>query len=168
MPGHLVFSTLHTNSALGAIPRLVDIGVDAYLIEDSLIGVLAQRLVRRVCRACARPAPLTDADRRWLGDDVGTPLEGAGCDRCRKTGYSGRTVMSELFLPDEETADAIRSGADLGTLRRLAIAQGLHTMDQDGRAKVRAGITTRVEVERVNRSHRLDGEERKAARSKPS
>lgn len=160
MTGHLVFSTLHTNSALGAIPRLVDIGVDAYLIEDSLIGVLAQRLVRRVCKSCLRPAEISDADRRWLEGDIGTPMTGAGCDRCKHTGYSGRTVIAELFLPDEASAEAIKAGADGALLRRVAQASGMKTMVEDGRTKVRAGITTRSEVERVNRSHRLDDEER--------
>lgn len=160
MTGHLVFSTLHTNSALGAIPRLVDMGVDAFLIEDSLIGVLAQRLVRRVCAGCAAPVKASDADQRWLDGDVGSLLEGRGCERCNGSGFQGRTVISELFLPDEEIADAIRAGADLGVLRRLAVAAGMRTLGDDGKAKVRLGITTRSEVERVNRSHRFDREER--------
>ncbi len=166
MTGHLVFSTLHTNTALGAIPRLVDIGIDAYLIEDSLIGVLAQRLVRRVCKHCARPATLDDHDLHWLDGDVGQPLFGTGCERCRNSGYSGRTVISEIFLPDDASAEAIRSRADMSILRRLALESGMQTMTDDGRAKVRAGITTRAEVDRVNRSHRLDAEEREGTHSK--
>ncbi|MBL8857226.1 MAG: Flp pilus assembly complex ATPase component TadA [Planctomycetes bacterium] len=162
MTGHLVFSTLHTNTALGAIPRLVDIGIDPYLIEDSLIGVMAQRLVRRVCRSCARPAELDEHELRWLGGEAGQPMTAVGCERCRATGYSGRTVISELFLPDDVSAEAIRGGADISLLKQLTAASGMSTMADDGRAKVRAGITTRAEVERVNRSHRLDVEEREA------
>lgn len=168
MTGHLVFSTLHTNTSLGAIPRLVDIGIDAYLIEDALIGVLAQRLVRRVCKFCARPAELSDSDRAWLGPHTGSPLAASGCERCRRTGYSGRTVISELFLPDDAVADAIRARADMSVLRRLALEAGMSSMAEDGKRKVRAGITTRAEVERVNKSHRLDAEERNSSRGAPS
>ncbi|MDZ4771538.1 MAG: GspE/PulE family protein [Planctomycetota bacterium] len=166
MTGHLVFSTLHTNTALGAIPRLVDIGIDSYLIEDSLIGVLAQRLVRRVCKFCAKPVEPTEHDVRWLDGDVGGPMAGAGCERCRNSGFSGRTVISEIFLPDDASAEAIRSKADMSLLRRLALEGGMRTMTDDGKAKVRAGITTRSEVERVNRSHRLDDEEREGTHGK--
>ena len=162
MTGHLVFSTLHTNSSFGAIPRLVDIGIDAYLIEDSLIGVLAQRLVRRVCPVCAEPAKISDSDLKWLDGDVGAAIIGARCERCRGTGYSGRAVVSELFLPDEDAAALIRTGADISELRRLSLSRGMKTMTDDGKAKVRAGVTTRAEVERVNKTHRFDQEEREA------
>jgi type II secretory ATPase GspE/PulE/Tfp pilus assembly ATPase PilB-like protein len=160
MTGHLVFSTLHTNSALAALPRLIDMGIDPYLIEDSLIGILAQRLVRKVCRTCARPAKLSADDRRWLGDAECRPLAGAGCDRCGDSGYSGRTLISELFLPDEEAAALIRRRGEMGALREAALASGLVTMTEDGKQKVRAGITTRAEVERVNKGHRFDEFER--------
>jgi general secretion pathway protein E len=164
MTGHLVFSTLHTNSAIGAIPRLVDIGVDAFLLEDTLIGVLAQRLVRRVCSHCGENTALTDDDLRWLGGNPGNPRKGRGCERCDGSGYRGRTAITELFLPDEEIAAAIRVGADQPTLMRLARAAGFRTMAEDGIDKVRAGLTTREEVERVNRSQRLGRDERADAR----
>lgn len=160
MTGHLVFSTLHTNSALGAIPRLTDLGIDPYLVEDSLIGVLAQRLVRRVCSACAEPVAATDRDRKFLGDDVGRPQRGKGCMRCRESGYSGRLAICELLLPDEAMAEVLRSGSKLHELHRLAMAAGYQTINDDGRAKIRSGETTLDEVERVNRSHRLSAEER--------
>lgn len=162
MTGHLVFSTLHTNSALGAIPRLVDIGVDAFLLEESLIGVLAQRLVRKVCAGCAVPATPGEADLRWLDGDPGRMATGQGCGRCGGSGYSGRTVIAELLLPDEEMAAAIRAGAEQAELARIARGLGFRDLTTDGKAKVRAGITTRAEIERVNRSHRLDREERDA------
>jgi type IV pilus assembly protein PilB len=160
MTGHLVFSTLHTNSALAALPRLMDIGIDPYLVEDSLIGILAQRLVRKVCRLCAQPAALSADDERWLGAGDRRPLTGAGCDRCGGSGYSGRTLISELFLPDEAAAAVIRTSGEMGKLREIALASGLVTITEDGKRKVRAGITTRAEVERVNKGHRFDEFER--------
>ncbi|MBI5361975.1 MAG: type II/IV secretion system protein [Planctomycetes bacterium] len=162
LTGHLVFSTLHTNSSIGAIPRLVDIGVDAWLLEDSLIGVLAQRLVGRVCRRCAEPAPMTDADRKWLGAaaDKAKLMRGKGCPRCNGTGISGRTSIAELFLPDDRVAEAIRTGADVARLRALAVEAGFQDLMAEGRRKVSEGITTRDEVERVCRSHRIDKDER--------
>ena len=160
MTGHLVFSTLHTNSALGAIPRLSDLGVDPFLVEDSLIGVLAQRLVRRVCASCARPAQLDERERRFLGDDPGRPMRGAGCKRCRETGFAGRLAVAELFLPDEAMADVLRTGANLFELHRLATAAGFQRIQDDGREKVRQGLTTYDELLRVNQSHRLADHER--------
>lgn len=160
MTGHLVFSTLHTNSALAALPRLIDLGIDPYLVEDSLIGIVAQRLVRKVCRTCARAGALSPEDRRWLGEEEGRPLFGAGCERCGGTGYAGRTVISELFLPNEDAASVIRTGGEIAKLREAALAGGLVTLTEDGKRKVRAGITTRAEVERVNKGHRFDESER--------
>ncbi len=164
MTGHLVFSTLHTNSAIGAIPRLVDIGVDAFLLEDTLIGVLAQRLVRRICSRCTESVAPSEEDLRWLGGETGKLSRGRGCERCDGSGYSGRMAICELFLPDEEIAAAIRRGADQGELFRLARAAGFRTMSEDGVEKVRAGLTTREEVERVNRNQRLGRDERADAR----
>lgn len=158
MTGHLVFSTLHTNSAVGAITRLVDLGIPAYLVEDALVGVLAQRLVRRICRFCAQPHTLNAQEREWLGEDQGTPMRGVGCEHCGDDGFAGRTVISELFLPDDEMAEAIRTGADSNTLRRMSRAAGQEDMSDDGRIKVRAGVTTVEEVQRVCSSHRLSKE----------
>jgi type II secretory ATPase GspE/PulE/Tfp pilus assembly ATPase PilB-like protein len=115
-----------------------------------------------VCRHCARPVDPSPADLAWLDGDAGRPLCGAGCERCGNSGYAGRTAITELFLPDDETAAAIRGGAGLAELLRLARAAGFHTMTEDGQRKVRAGITTRSEVERVNRHHRFDRDEREA------
>jgi len=160
MTGHLVLSTLHTNDAIGAIPRLSDLGIPPYLVEDSLIGVLAQRLVRKICENCAAPYELTAEELRWMDGEVPEARRGAGCDHCDQSGLSGRTAISELFLPSDEMADALRVGADAETLRRMALETGFRTMNMDGRHKVRLGVTTVDEVQRVNRSHRLTPEER--------
>jgi type II secretory ATPase GspE/PulE/Tfp pilus assembly ATPase PilB-like protein len=160
MTGHLVFSTLHTNTAIGAVPRLVDLGVDPFLVEDSLIGVLAQRLVRTVCVGCAQPVLPSPDDLIWLEGIGGSLRRGVGCQRCRGSGYSGRSAICELFLPDDGMADLLRAGNDLVALRRHALANGFVDMLSDGREKVRAGLTTVHEVERIHKSHRLSKEER--------
>jgi type II secretory ATPase GspE/PulE/Tfp pilus assembly ATPase PilB-like protein len=160
MTGHLVFSTLHTNTAIGAVPRLVDLGVDPFLVEDSLIGVLAQRLIRTVCNTCAQPAAPTQDELVWLEGDPGQMRRGRGCPRCRNSGYSGRSALSELFLPDDGMSDLLRAGNNLIALRQHAEAQGFIGMLADGRQKVREGKTTFEEVERVHKSHRLSKEER--------
>jgi type II secretory ATPase GspE/PulE/Tfp pilus assembly ATPase PilB-like protein len=160
MTGHLVFSTLHTNTAIGAVPRLVDLGVDPFLVEDSLIGVLAQRLIRTVCNGCAQPAAPTQDELVWLEGDPGQMRRGRGCPRCRNSGYAGRSALSELFLPDDGMSDLLRAGNNLVALRQHAEAQGFIGMLADGRQKVRDGKTTFEEVERVHKSHRLSKEER--------
>ncbi len=160
MTGHLVLSTLHTNSALGVIPRLVDIGVEPFMIEDSLIGALGQRLVRRVCDACGTLVEPTEREAAWLGGAVAQVRKGQGCDRCGGSGLVGRTVLAELFMPDDSMADALRSGAGLGTLEQLAQASGFRSLEDDGKRLVAEGVTTMDEVLRVNASHRLTEAER--------
>jgi type II secretory ATPase GspE/PulE/Tfp pilus assembly ATPase PilB-like protein len=162
MTGHLVLSTLHTNSAVGAIPRLTDIGIEPFLLEDSLIGVLAQRLVRRVCPDCARAVPATAEEAAWIGE-AAELRRGAGCARCGGSGYSGRTALCELFLPDRQAAGLIRAGAKACAIEEAALAAGFRTLVDDGRRRVRDGATTREEVLRVCASHRLDAHEREAA-----
>jgi len=160
MTGHLVLSTLHTNSALGAVPRLIDLGVDPFLVEDALIGVLAQRLVRTICTSCGGEHELAPDEAAWLGSDVGRPRSGRGCARCGRTGYAGRAAVSELFLPDDSMARVLREGVDLHRLAELARASGFRSIEEDGRRLVRAGVTTVAEVQRVHRSHRLSEVER--------
>lgn len=160
MTGHLVLSTLHTNSALGVIPRLMDIGIEPYMIEDSLIGSLGQRLVRVNCESCSKLEPPTPEELAWLGEPVEHVRRGAGCERCGETGLVGRTALSELFMPDDSMADALRTGAGLGVLEKLAIGQGFETLDDDGKRLVREGVTTMQEIRRVNASHRLSLVER--------
>jgi len=160
MTGHLVLSTLHTNSAIGAVPRLCDLGIDPFLIEDGLIGAMAQRLVRKVCEGCAEAVVLDGKELEWLDGEPGLPRVGRGCDNCNGSGFSGRTALCEIFLPDEDTAELIRKGAEVSELRKLASAKGLRTMTDDGKDKVRSGMTTMAEIERVNKGHRLTSEER--------
>ncbi len=158
MTGHLVLSTLHTNDAIGAIPRLADLGVEPYLVEDSLIGVLAQRLVRRLCSSCSTPDAATADEARWLGSDGGL-RRARGCPRCEGTGYAGRVALSELLLPDDSMAHALREGRALPELRALAEAGGFQPMEHDGRRLVREGVTTITEIQRTCRSHRFARDE---------
>jgi general secretion pathway protein E len=152
MTGHLVFTTLHTNDAVGAIPRLVDLGVPEYLVAATIEGVLAQRLVRRVCSECRveyRPSPESVA---LLGErPVGraTMTRGAGCAACRGTGFRGRIGIFELLPMTDELKDGIVRRASRSDLRELATASGMRPMRADGWAKVQAGLTTVEEVLRV-------------------
>jgi type II secretory ATPase GspE/PulE/Tfp pilus assembly ATPase PilB-like protein len=160
MTGHLVLSTLHTNSALGAIPRLVDIGVEPYLVADALIGVMAQRLVRRVCEACSKEVVPTERDLAWLGAPIQFLRRGSGCDRCDGSGYKGRIAMCEIFLPDANLPDLLRDKRDGGVLLKHALDHGFQPMEEDGKRLVRNGATTIEEVLRVNASHHLNEAER--------
>jgi type II secretion system protein E len=152
LTGHLVFSTLHTNDAPGAVARLQDMGAEPYLIASVLNGVLAQRLVRRVCGACRAPY---DADTRDLlaigvADATGVGLfRGKGCEDCRGTGYRGRVGIYELFVITEESRGLILAKRPTSEIRRHAIERGMVTLRDDGWAKARHGITTVEEILRV-------------------
>jgi general secretion pathway protein E len=164
MTGHLVFSTLHTNDALGAIPRLTDLGVPPYLVAATLEAVLAQRLVRRVCESCAERYEPSFEEHSVLaraasggtvhGSSSLPPrsielVRGRGCDRCRGTGYRGRVGIFELVLVSDALRDAIGRGAPRSELELLAREAGGYTLAMDGFEKVRAGLTTIEEVLRV-------------------
>jgi len=152
MTGHLVFSTLHTNDAVSALTRLTDLRVEPYMIAATIEGVLAQRLVRRICPDCReryRPDPAAAAilAGRPLGDLV---LErGRGCNACRQTGYRGRTGIFELMVMTDDLRHQLLTSLDLAALRRLVREQGMITLRQDAWAKVQAGLTTVEEVLRV-------------------
>lgn len=151
MTGHLVLSTLHTNDAPSAAARLVDMGVEPYLIGSSLIGVIAQRLVRRICPRCreeVEPSEL-ELERLELSADQAKKMKfhhGRGCAMCRNTGYSGRIGVYELMQINSDLREAIAGGANSSELRRIAIRAGMRTLKYDGLAKVNAGITTASEV----------------------
>jgi len=152
LTGHLVFSTLHTNDAPGAVTRLQDMGCEPYLVSSVLSGVLAQRLVRRVCQACRAPDHPDPATLLALGvtDVAGVELfHGKGCNDCRGTGYRGRTGIYELFRITEEARSLVVRKAPAGEIRRLAVAQGMVTLREDAWAKACAGLTTVEEILRV-------------------
>jgi type II secretory ATPase GspE/PulE/Tfp pilus assembly ATPase PilB-like protein len=152
MTGHLVFSTLHTNDAVSALTRLVDLRVEPYMIAATIEAVLAQRLVRRICGQCReryRPDPAAAAilAGRPLGELV---LErGRGCAHCRQTGYRGRTGIFELLLMTDDLRHELLSAIDVAMLRRRVRDAGMVTLRQDAWAKVQAGLTTVEEVLRV-------------------
>jgi general secretion pathway protein E len=152
LTGHLVFSTLHTNDAPGAVTRLQDMGCEPYLVSSVLNGVLAQRLVRRVCQACRAPDHPDPADLLALGITDATGVElfrGKGCDECRGTGYRGRVGIYELFRVTEEARSLILRKAPTGEIRRYAVEHGMATLRADGWAKACAGVTTVAEILRV-------------------
>ncbi|HET7586176.1 MAG TPA: GspE/PulE family protein [Gemmatimonadaceae bacterium] len=157
MTGHLVFSTLHTNDAVGALPRLFDLGVPEYLVAATLEGVLAQRLVRQLCPDCrVRARASAEQVSLLTGEPVGTPPEvwrAAGCARCRGTGYAGRTGVFELLRMTDELKDAVTRRATRravwSEVRALALSGGMVPMRTDGWRKVMAGMTTIEEVLRV-------------------
>jgi type II secretory ATPase GspE/PulE/Tfp pilus assembly ATPase PilB-like protein len=152
MTGHLVFSTLHTNDAASAITRLADLKVEPYLIAGTVEGVLAQRLVRKICPECherykADPSAVALLAQQPVGKM--TLARGRGCAACRDTGYRGRTGIFELLVMTDELRQALLKSPNAATLRELALAQGMATLKQDGWRKVQAGITTVEEVLRV-------------------
>ncbi len=156
LTGHLVFTTLHTNDAPGAIPRLVDMGVEPYLLPDSLIAVLAQRLVRKICDKCREPVehPERVFARLELTPPADVPMQlwhGAGCVACKSTGYKGRQAIFELMKLDERFHEPIvrRSGAP--EYARLAREGGMKTMFEDGLRRAMLGTTTIEELLRVTR-----------------
>jgi type IV pilus assembly protein PilB len=152
LTGHLVFSTLHTNDAPGAITRLINIGVEPYLVAASLQAALAQRLVRKVCTNCKEPYDPPEHIRRAVesvAGEVETFYRGAGCNKCRNSGYSGRIGIYELLVPDDDMRDCITAAPNINQLRDLAGKIGMSTLRDDGMAKVRAGLTTVEEVFRV-------------------
>ena len=154
LTGHLVLSTLHTNTAASAVVRMQDMGVERYLITSTVNGVLAQRLVRRLCPHCktaVQPDPAllqTSGLGRFLAP--GAPVyEAKGCDHCRGTGYQGRTGIHELLVVDEAMRSAILQGLDASALQSIAVKAGMYTLYDDGLRKVAAGVTSLDEVLRA-------------------
>jgi general secretion pathway protein E len=152
LTGHLVFSTLHTNDAVGAVTRLADLGVPSYLIAATVIGVLAQRLTRTLCPACkerddsvTREA-LDDAVRPWRLSGGVRPYKAVGCLECRHTGYRGRAGLYELLLMNEAARAAVHPSLDAGALRKQAVKDGMRPLRLAGAMKVAEGVTTLEEV----------------------
>ena len=154
LTGHLVFSTLHTNDAIGAIPRLIDLGVEPYLLPPTLIGILAQRLVRKLCANCR--VPVADPVEKLAGLKVKLPndlppslWEAGSCPQCMHTGYRGRVGVHEFFIMDPAYHPAIINGLDMAKLQSLAQERGFRTMFDDGLNKALRGLTTIEELLRL-------------------
>jgi general secretion pathway protein E len=155
LTGHLVFSTLHTNDAAGAVTRMQDMGVESYLISSSLLGIQAQRLVRRVCTDCTEEVSLNEDEAIVLEvkqKDYPAIKRGAGCERCGDTGYRGRVGLYELLVMTDEIRHLITSGADANVIRKQGIKDGMKTLREDALEKLKAGLTTPEEVVRVTRA----------------
>jgi len=151
LTGHLVFSTLHTNDAPSAIPRLIDIGVQPFLAASSLRAIMAQRLVRRICPNCRQPAELGESEMRALRIEPGQlrdtqVMQGKGCEQCRGTGYKGRMGIFEIFILDDEVRHMINKRSATLSLRQRARELGMRTLREDGVRKVLAGLTSAEEV----------------------
>ncbi len=155
LTGHLVLSTLHTNDAPGAVTRLLDLKVAPYLVSASLIGVLAQRLVRKICPNCKSefepPRGIKRTVEKLIGE-IGQFYRGVGCKKCRNTGYIGRIAIHELFIPDDEVADMIDERISSKKLRAKAIEKGMVPLQMDGLEKVKAGIISIEEVLRTTQT----------------
>jgi general secretion pathway protein E len=155
LTGHLVFSTLHTNDAAGAISRLLDFGVEPYLVSSSLICVLAQRLVRRICPDCKEPYDPPAHELRDLGIMEHEKTQfymGAGCAKCFDTGYRGRTGIYELMTLNEDIREMIYGQTTAGAIKKKALELGMQTLRMDGARKAQEGFTTIAEVLRVTQS----------------
>ena len=151
LTGHLVFSTLHTNDAPSAVARLIDIGVQPFLVASSLRAIMAQRLVRRICPHCKQPAELTESEMRALRIESGQlqdaqVMQGRGCEQCHGTGYKGRMGIFEIFVLDDEVRHMINKRSSTLNLRQRARELGMRTLREDGIRKVLAGQTTADEV----------------------
>ena len=151
LTGHLVFSTVHTNDAPGAVTRLVDMHVEPFLVASSLMAVLAQRLVRTICPHCKESYKPTREELAELGIEADILYRGKGCLTCQNTGYLGRLGIFELMLVNEDIRQLILKNADSNTIKSKAREQGMVTLREDGAEKIRQGITTIAEVARVTR-----------------
>ncbi len=150
LTGHLVMSSIHANDAIGVLFRLMDLGVETSSISSTLIGIISQRMVRRICPNCRAPFKPSAEERkaisRELKQEVDTLFRGAGCNLCANTGYRGRTGIFELLVMSEAIRKMLRDGVSAGEMRAQAIAEGMATMKQDGMQKVKEGITSISEV----------------------
>ncbi|MBP1930221.1 GspE/PulE family protein [Ammoniphilus resinae] len=152
LTGHLVLSTLHTNEAIGTITRLIDMGVEPFLVAASLTGVLSQRLVRRVCRDCQELQEATERERMIFtkhGLKIEQVVRGKGCGNCNMTGYKGRIAIHEMLAMDETIRKMIMNNHAISTIREYAVKEGTIFLQKDGLLKVKQGLTTTEEVLRV-------------------
>ncbi len=156
LTGHLVLSTLHTNDAASSITRLVDIGIDSYLIAASLNSILAQRLVRKICPKCREEYEASENIRKYMekaGIEQSKLIHGVGCDHCRGSGYVGRIGIYEILVIDDVYKDMINMDSSIGNMRKVFRDSNSRSMFDDGVIKVRQGLTTIEEVLRVTEIH---------------
>jgi type II secretory ATPase GspE/PulE/Tfp pilus assembly ATPase PilB-like protein len=150
LTGHLVFSTLHTNDAPSALTRLINMGIEPFLVSSSVIGILAQRLVRTICDKCKEKYLPTPEVLKDLGMDEGQIFyRGRGCDKCKDTGFIGRVGIFEMLIINEEIRKMIDAKKSADEIKKKAMEFGMRTLRQDGLKKVRKGITNLEEVLRV-------------------
>ena len=155
LTGHKVLTTFHTEDSIGGLVRLLNMEIEAFLVSSTVVSVLAQRLLRRVCDGCASPYTLTPKDIRqlgYVGDELAEArlLQGRGCEACRHTGYRGRVPIFELLLMDEDVRDAILNRRTSHEIRRLARqGSGQLSLLEDGIAKAARGLTTVHEIVRM-------------------
>ncbi|MCB9095061.1 MAG: type II secretion system ATPase GspE [Halobacteriovoraceae bacterium] len=161
LTGHFVLSTLHTNDASSAPTRLIDMGVQPFLISSSLVAVLAQRLIRVLCDECKKPVEITEYQKNLLGIEDAIPadatvFEPIGCPKCNSTGYSGRTCVAELLMITDEIRALILKQSDASTIKRMAVKQGMKTLRTDAIDKVFRGITSIDEMMRAINSEDIE------------
>jgi type IV pilus assembly protein PilB len=149
LTGHLVFSTLHTNDAIGTVTRLTEMGIEPYLVAGSLLLVCAQRLMRRICKKCKESYIVTDEEVEMSKGDIkpGTTLyRGKGCDICEGTGYKGRTGVYEILSMNKRLRSLLIKGASTEELKKTAVETGMRTLRQDAIEKALTGVSTIEEV----------------------
>ena len=149
--GHVVLSTLHTNDAVSSIVRLEDMGVETYLVANSLVGLVAQRLMRKVCPNCSTEMPTTEQERNFLGEDIKTIRRGAGCSRCNHTGYSGRIAVHEIVAIDNQIRRMIINHRPVEEISAYAREhQHMRTLKESGLILVKEGKTTPEELLKIS------------------
>lgn len=154
LTGHLVFSTLHTNDAASAVTRMLDLGIEPYLLSSSLLSVMAQRLVRKICQHCLQEREVTADERKLLAESAATSTiqtirTGDGCEHCRQSGYRGRVGIFELLNVDDAVRDGIQTRTNATDIRDRAVRAGMRSLRDDGLLKIASGMTTPGEVQRV-------------------
>jgi general secretion pathway protein E len=154
LTGHLVFSTLHTNDAASAVTRMLDLGIEPYLLSSSLLSVMAQRLVRKICQHCLQERDVTPDERKLLAESDATSTihairTGDGCEHCRQSGYRGRVGIFELLNVDDAVRDGIQTRTNATDIRDRAVKAGMRSLRDDGLLKIASGMTTPGEVQRV-------------------
>jgi general secretion pathway protein E len=162
LTGHLVLSTLHTNDAPSAITRLVDMGIEPFLVGSSLVAVLAQRLVRLLCLECREAYSAQEHELREIGlEPTEKPItiyRAVGCHACKQTGYHGRVGIFEMMLVDEQIRSMVSGSIDSKTIKKAAVSKGMGTLRQDGARKVLSGISSIAEVLRATEEEESAGQ----------